>query len=129
VLIIGAVGFTPLFTSIVFLRNAYRSFQISKPLFESRVLLGTAILSVMFSLIVPFTINVQANKFVKETIESDAETIQNNAWKLKLIAPIIDVNSMVRTYYNSRTEPRKQKAVADLYFELTGKEIEKQFID
>jgi hypothetical protein len=92
-------------------------------------LLGTAILSAMFSLIVPFTVNVQANKFLRETIESDTETIKNNAWKIKIISPIINVNQMIRTYYSFRDEPQKQKAIADLYFEITGKEISGEFID
>lgn len=126
IVLIGALGFTPLFTSIVFLRNAYRSFQISKPFFENRVLLDTTILSAMFGLIVPFTINVQVNNFVRETIRSDAETIKSNAWKFKIISPIADFGNLRGEYNISKNNRQKQTELAILYFELTGKEIEKR---
>lgn len=129
IVIVGILGFTPLFTSVIFLRNATRAFQTARPFISPKALLGTAILTAMFGLLIPATINVETNRFLKEIVKSDAQNIQNNAWKLKLIAPIVDLGVLVNEYYRVEKEPVKPKVIADVYFEITGNNIEKQFRD
>src|SRR5215213_10980867 len=57
--IVGLLGFTPLFTSIVFLRNAVRAFHTAKPFFERRVLINSFLLSAVFSVCLPTVLNIQ----------------------------------------------------------------------
>jgi hypothetical protein len=59
ILLVGALGFTPLFTSFVFLRNAHRAY-FSYDLFgETKYTTRAFMLAAMFSLITPFVIHQQ----------------------------------------------------------------------
>lgn len=78
VILIGALGFTPLFTSIVFLRNAFRAFQAAKPFLDSSVLVRSFALAAIFSAVVPAVINVEINKLTKEMKIGDAQKIRRN---------------------------------------------------
>lgn len=57
IFIIGLLGFTPLFTSVVFLRNAVRAKQGASPHFENRTLNYVVALSTLAGLVIPWVIN------------------------------------------------------------------------
>jgi len=57
IVLIGVLGFTPLFTSIVYLRNALRAFQSAKPFFEKKVLVYSCALAALLSAVVPYVLN------------------------------------------------------------------------
>jgi hypothetical protein len=130
--VIGILGFTPLFTSLVFLRNASRTYQTAKPFMAKRVLLGTTILSAMFSFAVPLTINAEIQKLLDGIKTGNVATIQRNAKILKLLVPITNFSELKRNYYGLQSQPDKQKALADAFEEMTGESIVKYsetFID
>lgn len=62
IILIGALGFTPLFTTIVFLRNSVRAFRAAKPFFEKKTLVYAFSLAALFSAVVPSVANVEINK-------------------------------------------------------------------
>lgn len=68
---IGALGFTPLFTAVVFLRNSIRSYQSAKPFLEKRVLVYSFLLSAIFSAVVPSVINVEINKLAHKRMNEN----------------------------------------------------------
>ena len=62
IILIGALGFTPLFTTIVFLRNSVRAFRTAKPFLEKKTLVYAFSLAALFSAVVPSVANVEINK-------------------------------------------------------------------
>jgi hypothetical protein len=63
IFLIGALGFTPLFTTIVFLRNSVRAFRAAKPFLEKKVLVYSFSLAALFSAVIPSVVNVEINNF------------------------------------------------------------------
>lgn len=56
--LIGLLGFTPLFSSLVFLRNGIRAYRTSGTFLESRVVWQWAVLAAMFGLVIPYVMNI-----------------------------------------------------------------------
>jgi hypothetical protein len=72
IVLIGALGFTPLITSIIYLRNSYRAFSMVEATEPKRLIVHAFLLSALFSVVVPYAINVQIGswkspvKFIRE---------------------------------------------------------------
>ena len=62
IFLIGALGFTPLFTALVFLRNSTRAYHAAKAFLDRKVLVYAFVLSALFSAVVPSVINVEVNR-------------------------------------------------------------------
>lgn len=88
IIVIGILGFTPLFTALVYLRSAIRAFHSAKPFLEKRVLRYSFVLAAIFSFVIPYVINVEIKKSMVAMLNGDAQTIRSNAQKLKYVAPI-----------------------------------------
>jgi hypothetical protein len=56
---IGLLGFVPIISAFIYLRNATRAFRSAKFLLEKRVLIGSAVLSALFSVVIPWAVNVE----------------------------------------------------------------------
>lgn len=126
IVLIGALGFTPLFTAIVFLRNAFRAYQISKPFLDSGVLVRSFALTAIFSAVTPAVINVEINKLLKEIEIGDAQTIRKNAQILKYILPLVDLDKIISRYRRAapdQIETEEMKAIAEAYKQLKGEDI------
>lgn len=74
IILIGALGFTPLFSAIVFLRNSVRAYQAAKPFLEKKILVYSFLLSALFSAVIPPVINVEVNKFKRGKIKEHKST-------------------------------------------------------
>ena len=124
-LLIGILGFTPLFTSIVFLRNALRAFHTAKPFLERGVLLNSFMLSAVFSLCLPTVLNLQIYKALNEINYGDAQTVRAQAAKLKYVAPLVDSGVLLKPYKQCaiKRDEEKKAALAEAYRELAGKNI------
>jgi hypothetical protein len=55
--LVGALGFTPLLASVVFLRNGVRAMRSAAPFLEKQTLVNVVTLSGLISLVVPWVIN------------------------------------------------------------------------
>lgn len=58
IILIGALGFTPLFTSFVYFRNAVRTFRFAESFMEQATLLYTLLLSALASVVIPYLFNL-----------------------------------------------------------------------
>jgi hypothetical protein len=58
VLVFGALGFTPFFTSFVLLRNSIRSFRSAKPSLETGLLVNSFALAALAGAVIPYLINL-----------------------------------------------------------------------
>ena len=122
IILIGVLGFTPLFSSIVFFRNAFRSFQTAKPFFESGVLIRSFVITAIFSTVIPAIINVEIKRMMDEMLNGDAETIHARAQILKYVAPITNFDALTFKYSRSR-DPQfneETKALTEEYKNLAG---------
>ena len=127
IVLIGALGFTPLFSSIVFFRNAFRAFQTAKPFLEKSVLVRSFALAAIFTAVVPLVINSQIKRVLDEMETGDAQTIYKNAGILKYTAPLVNFDKFALRYHRNAPEKRQTKemqAIAEVYKELTGEDIE-----
>ncbi len=122
IFIIGILGFTPLFTSIIYLRCAFRAYQTAKPFLEKRVLNNAFVLSAIFSFVIPYVVNVEIKKAMDEMINGDAQTVRSNARKLKYVAPLVNFERLDRNYASEKSE--KTIALRDAYLSLGGKDAE-----
>ena len=57
-LLIGFLGFTPLFSTLVYLRNGMRALRTSGAYLEPRVVWQWAVLGAMFGLVIPYVMHV-----------------------------------------------------------------------
>lgn len=124
IIAIGALGFTPLFSSIVFFRNAFRAYQTAKLFLESGVLVRSFALGAIFSVVVPAVINMEIKRMIDEMINGDVRTIHTNARILKYVAPITNFDALTFNYsrlYDSQYS-EETKAITEEYKNLTGED-------
>ncbi len=124
IIAIGALGFTPLFCSIVYFRNAFRAFQTAKPLLENGVLIRSFAITAIFSAVIPAVINTEIVKLVNGIENGDARTIRKNAQILKCVLPLVYLDELTRHYYRisaGREKSEDVKAFTDAYEELSDK--------
>jgi hypothetical protein len=65
---IGALGFTPLLTFIVFLRTSINSFDAARPYLEARRLKYTFGLSALSAIVIPMVVNAEMGKDIVERL-------------------------------------------------------------
>jgi hypothetical protein len=126
IIIVGILGFTPLLTSIVYLRNSIRAFQSAELILESKKLIGLYVGTAVLSLIIPLAINFQVEKSLKQMINGNAQDVYSNARTLKFFAPIVNFNKLELYYFSNRNSQNLEKlqAIVDVYKTLTGEDIE-----
>lgn len=127
VIVIGVLGFTPLFTGIVYLRNGVRAIKAAKPFLAKNVLTYSILLSSLAAGVIPYVINVEIYQSLKRIKTGNARTIRSEGRKLWLVSPLVDASSLTQRYYiipGSETQTEEvTNAVADVYRDLTGKDI------
>jgi hypothetical protein len=64
IVLIGALGFTPLFTSVIYLRNSYRAFLSAEKTSSPPLVRHTFFLVGLLSLVIPYLINVNLGTWI-----------------------------------------------------------------
>lgn len=121
--LIGALGFTPLFTALVYWRNAVRAYKTGLPELGVQLLTRMLVLAGMFAVILPALLNVKIQKGLETMQTGDPGEIRRTARQLKYVAPLVDF-SRLHTNYDSvgkRSESEENQALAESYEMLTGK--------
>jgi len=121
IFLIGILGFTPLLTSFVYLRNARRTFRDAKPHFRRSSLIGAFVFSSILTATIPAVFNAQIHRLITEMKTGDMSTIRANAMLLKFIPPLVNTRSLVNSGCDPNGEDREASKAA--YFELTGLDI------
>ncbi len=127
IILIGILGFTPLLSAIGFLRNAVRAFHAAKPFIEKPILIYSMVLSAIFSLTLPAVVNLQIKRSLDNVRNGDVEMIRAELKTLKYAAPLTNFDDLAFEYYRVPPQERKSEriqALAELYREITGKNIE-----
>ena len=75
ILLIGVLGFTPFFSGAVYLRNAAWAFRAAQPFLEKRVVISSFLLAAVFSVAVPWTVNMHIKRELDRIQSGNAEEI------------------------------------------------------
>jgi len=124
---VGLLGFTPLLAGIVYLRNAGQAYRTSLITLGDQAAWQAAFLAGLFSVVVPYVINVQLAQAVQEVATGDVNTIRRGAAKLKFAAPLVDLSPVTKQYRRieeTEKDSPSAKEVAHAYKEITGMDIE-----
>ena len=132
VLLIGVLGFTPLVTGFVYLRESIRAFRVSRTFTVKGEGVRSFALGALLLATIPFVANVEISHLVKEMLTADAETIESDAALLRFVAPLVDMEPVASkyryTFGNEHNSPRMW-ALADAYWKITGKPIDSHYFD
>ena len=128
IVLVGAAGFTPLISSVVYFRNGIRAYRAAVPGLGDEVARRFALLAGLFAFVTPYVINIQISHIVSEVAQADAATVGREGLKLKYISPLVNLDP-VSFRYHERAEPDEKNSprmreLAKLYQEVTGKDIE-----
>jgi hypothetical protein len=131
IVLIGALGFTPLLSSIVYLRNGVRAFRAARPFLDKRTLVHSMALSAVLSAAIPFTIQAEIHKSLSAIKSGDIETVKWESRKLRVLSPLVNFDSLREHYRLSKDiqHTPQLRIVADFYEEMTGESIETHFFD
>lgn len=126
-ILIGFLGFTPLFSSLVYLRNGVRAFRAAKTFLDGTTVVRAALLAALVSVVVPYVVKVQVSRIVQEIVTGDVDTIDRGSAKLKYIRPLVDAGPIAERYYrhannNEKNSPRA-KALVRAYRELSDGDV------
>jgi hypothetical protein len=123
IILIGSLGFTPLFTGFVFWRNAIRSFNTAKPLLGSKLLVNMIMLSAILSFTIPQILNVKVRESMETIKTGDVQTIRSTTQKLQLFAPLIDPLPVLKAYRREKINLERKEALAEAYQRLSGRDV------
>ena len=129
IILIGALGFVPFFTAIVYLRNAVRAIRSARNVIDWQTIVYSAAFGGIFSFVIPFAINMEIHRSLTVISKGDAAAIRSESWKLRLAAPLVNVDMLAILYHRSSDEERKtprMEAIAELYKEMTGNNMEER---
>ncbi|HQU81838.1 MAG TPA: hypothetical protein PKY59_01860 [Pyrinomonadaceae bacterium] len=129
VFLIGILGFTPFFSSIVFLRNGLRALEMAKPYLSKTILANSFFLTVVLCSLIPYLINMEIWKIEAALESENAETIRQNGSKLKYVLPLVNLNFFEKIYRSkspNQKDSEEIKALCEVYEQLTGERLEEK---
>jgi hypothetical protein len=123
IILIGALGFTPLFTAFVFARNSVRAYRAAATSIDKRLLLRLASLSTIMSFCLPYVFNAQVDQSLKTMISGDAQITKAAGERLSYIASLVNFDSVIKASLETERDQESRNALAEAYLELTGEDI------
>lgn len=128
---IGALGFTPFITFIIYLRNGRRALRAANAGARRYEFMGALLLGTVFVLggpaLAQWKVSEMAEQSVEELIGGEGKSAAAAMQRLKYVNRIMSVNldKMVRAYEKS-DDPAYKERLARLYTEITGQSIERR---
>jgi hypothetical protein len=129
---LGALGFIPFLTAVVYLRNGVRALRLNRATAPVR---GGAAAAFAFGLVValgvPAAAQVGARRAVRSTFARVAEGEElspRRACALRVLALVSGASfDDVARRYGRETDPARRERLAEAYAELTGGDIEARY--
>jgi len=130
IVLIGALGFTPLFTAVIYLRNSFRALHDSK-MFLAREVRNYAFgFGIVFSACLAWTVNSEIRTSLQNIENGDAQAVYAEQTKLKYLTLLFNSDQIVLSYRNTPIEDKEKiAAIADVYRKITGRNINEVSID
>lgn len=125
IVVIGALGFTPFISSLIYLRNGVRAYHSAKRSMDPDFAWRAAMLGGIFSLIVPYAVNFEIYRMTERLIFGRGEVVQREATKLSWIAPLVDPHPIWRKYYDvDPGDIDRRQGLSMAYKKLTGEYLD-----
>lgn len=116
-LLIGALGFTPLFTAFVYLRNGVRAFNESSQYFERVFLTRSIAVIALTVLAIPALFNLKLNRAIDNMIaHADSRNVYDATFRVSPIWYLVDTNRIVDGYIAQNSEEKKK--VLEMAYQL-----------
>jgi hypothetical protein len=128
---IGALGFTPFVTAIIYLRNGRRALRVANPSARGYQFIGALLLGTVFVLGGPALAQWKVSQLVAESVQElmrgDHQRMEQAGQRLKYLNRIInvDLDELVLAYGRS-DDPAYKERLARAYEGITGESIEKR---
>ena len=126
---IGVLGFTPFFTSLVYVRNAARAFKAATPHLRPSALLGAVALGASLAggvtVVAHGEINRTIARSMDELLRQNAGPTEAAVRRLRYFGWFADLDELVWAYARE-TDPARKARLAGAYKEITGSEMEKR---
>ena len=128
IILVGALGFTPLFSAVVYVRNGIRAYRVAVPAVGAVVAWRFTFLAGLFAFVTPSVVNIQISNIVSEVAHGDAATVRREGMTLRYISPLVNMDP-VSIRYHAASEPDEKNSarmqeLAHVYEEVTGKSID-----
>lgn len=127
IVLIGALGLTPLFSSIVYLRNAVRAYHAAKPFTDQTVRIYSVGLAALFAVVIPYVVNVELENAMGDIKHGNDSAFRSGTWKLRMAAPLVNFDYLALYYHRLPDEKQmtpEAAKIAEFYEEMTGREME-----
>ena len=125
--LIGFLGFTPLLSAIVYMRNGVRAYRSGRLALDNKTAWQAAVLAAVFSVVIPYVVNWEIYRLVQRVANGDVSSIRRNSAKLKYVAPLADLTPVVDSYFNRKVTGNRfefEIELATAYKNLSGEDIE-----
>ena len=129
IVLIGALGFTPLLTAFVFLRNGVRTARIKSPCVTrtSRLMVGimTAMLVIALPLLVSWQVERVISASVDQLILADAHQSEEAVRQLRWFRFVPDkYRRKIAIAHANSTDPVRRQTLNEAYRNITGEDLE-----
>jgi ABC-type multidrug transport system fused ATPase/permease subunit len=123
IILIGMLGFTPLFAAFVYFRNSIRAISFAETTTKDFLLFNLAAVSAIFSFVLPYVFYVNIETSLREMENGNAAVIRENKEKLQYFAPFINIDRLGLKACGEINESKKELRSA--IQELSGMNDEK----
>jgi len=121
--LIGVLGFTPLFTAVIYLRNGVRALRSAKPDLSLSKLVTATLVGSLWGFAVPYALNAEVNRSLELIANGTPATVRVQGLKLRLLAPIVDSEKLNKAYWQAPTDSPTRSEIRVLYQQMTGNEF------
>jgi hypothetical protein len=120
IILIGVLGFTPLFSAFVYWRNAVRAYKYAHPILGTQNFIYAAALTAIFGFAVPYVVNVKIQNELKTIEGGDVRTIQGSTERLWVVSPILNPAIIFRASFDENSDRARKLALRESYKKLSG---------
>jgi hypothetical protein len=128
-LLIGALGFTPFLTALVFFRNGFRALRSNVNNSTLPYRLSIATLSAVLVIGLPSLVSIQLDRSISASVDTviagDVMTAEAAAAKLKWFRFVPAKHSQeIASAYSLEQDPAKRDVLRRVYRNITGEDID-----
>jgi len=136
IFLIGLFGFAPFFTFVIFYHHGKQAFKQAYHAHLNRVWLHTSfVLGISFAILIPTGVQLGTHQIISHSIkiilEGEPQTITSATQRLQLIFWCREscFDEIVWAYEKAEDNLVRQKNLAQVYHDITGKDVENRLSD
>lgn len=127
IIVIGLLGFTPLVTSFVYIRNTVRAFHRAEVYMTRTRVMGSLLSAALLVILVPvtahWTVSQIATSSIQEILRNDPASIDGAVNRIKYLKWCVNLDPVMLAY-EREGDPIRKERLARAYNQITGEDIE-----